>query len=71
MRQVGIVAAAGHYALDHHLPKLAEDHRRARTLSDTLIDTDKLRNDARANANQHGLCGTTEGGLSIPRKGIG
>lgn len=42
MRQVGIVAAAGHYALDHHLPKLADDHRRARTLSDTLIDTDKL-----------------------------
>jgi threonine aldolase len=32
MRQAGIIAAAGLFALDHHLPLLAEDHRRARTL---------------------------------------
>jgi len=43
MRQVGIVAAAGHYALDEHLPKLAEDHHRARMLDDGLADTNKLR----------------------------
>jgi threonine aldolase len=32
MRQVGLVAAAGLYALDHHVERLAEDHRRARRL---------------------------------------
>ncbi len=29
MRQVGILAAAAHYALDNHLPLLADDHARA------------------------------------------
>lgn len=33
MRQVGILAAACRYALDHHLERLAEDHRRAKTLA--------------------------------------
>jgi threonine aldolase len=33
MRQVGILAAAGLYALDHHVARLAEDHARARRLA--------------------------------------
>jgi threonine aldolase len=33
MRQVGILAAACLYALDHHLERLADDHRRAKTLA--------------------------------------
>ena len=33
MRQAGIVAAAGLYALDHHVERLAEDHARAKTLA--------------------------------------
>ena len=33
MRQVGILAAACLYALDHHVERLADDHRRARTLA--------------------------------------
>jgi threonine aldolase len=33
LRQVGILAAAGHYALDHHVPRLAEDHARAARLA--------------------------------------
>jgi len=33
MRQVGILAAACLYALDHHVERLAEDHRRARALA--------------------------------------
>ncbi len=33
MRQAGIIAAAGSYALDHHLERLAEDHANARTLA--------------------------------------
>jgi threonine aldolase len=33
MRQAGILAAAGIYALDHHIERLAEDHRNARRLA--------------------------------------
>ncbi len=36
MRQVGYLAAAGIYALDNHVDRLAEDHRRARLLGQTL-----------------------------------
>src|SRR3954471_830666 len=36
MRQVGVLAAAGRYALDHHLARLAEDHARARRLADAV-----------------------------------
>ena len=34
MRQAGIVAAAGLYALDHNVERLAEDHARARELAE-------------------------------------
>lgn len=33
MRQAGILAAAGLYALDHHVERLAEDHENARKLA--------------------------------------
>lgn len=36
MRQAGILAAAGLHALDHHVVRLAEDHRRARVLAEGL-----------------------------------
>ncbi|MCZ7587608.1 MAG: beta-eliminating lyase-related protein [Gaiella sp.] len=34
MRQAGIVAAAGVYALEHHVDRLADDHGRARRLAE-------------------------------------
>ena len=34
MRQVGILAAAGLHALDHHVERLAEDHEHARLLAE-------------------------------------
>jgi threonine aldolase len=34
MRQVGILAAAGLYALDHHVERLADDHENARLLAE-------------------------------------
>ena len=37
MRQAGILAAAGLYALDHHIERLAEDHFRARQLAEGLV----------------------------------
>ncbi|HDL18535.1 MAG TPA: low-specificity L-threonine aldolase [Bacteroidetes bacterium] len=36
MRQAGILAAAGIYAIDHHYQRLADDHRRAKQLADEL-----------------------------------
>jgi threonine aldolase len=36
MRQAGIVAAAGVYALEHNIERLAEDHERARRLARAL-----------------------------------
>jgi threonine aldolase len=36
MRQVGVLAAAGDYALTHHLDRLADDHIRARRLAEAL-----------------------------------
>jgi threonine aldolase len=38
MRQAGIVAAAGLYALDHNVERLADDHARARRLAEGLAD---------------------------------
>ncbi len=40
MRQVGILAAAGHYALDHNIARLAEDHLRAQKIALALAAID-------------------------------
>lgn len=39
MRQSGILAAAGLYALDHNLARLAEDHANARIIAERLAST--------------------------------
>jgi threonine aldolase len=36
MRQVGYMAAAGIYALDNHINRLKEDHKRAKDLADGI-----------------------------------
>ena len=36
MRQAGILAAAGRYALAHHIDRLADDHRRAHRVAEAL-----------------------------------
>ncbi len=41
MRQVGILAAAGLYALDVNFPKLVDDHINAQRLAEALADMDK------------------------------
>jgi threonine aldolase len=45
MRQAGILAAAGLYALDHNLDRLAEDHRNARLLAERLAPLSGVRLD--------------------------
>jgi threonine aldolase len=40
MRQIGVIAAAGHYALDHNIARLAEDHARAKKIAVAIAEID-------------------------------
>lgn len=40
MRQVGYLAAAGMYALENHVDRLAEDHSKAKEIAEVLINCD-------------------------------
>jgi threonine aldolase len=48
MRQAGIIAAAGIYALENHVERLAEDHEQARTLAQGLAQMRGIAIDADA-----------------------
>jgi threonine aldolase len=41
MRQVGLLAGAAHYALDHNIARLSEDHRRAKEIAVAIAAIDK------------------------------
>jgi threonine aldolase len=43
MRQAGVLASAALYALDHHVERLAEDHRNAQVIAQAIADTPGLR----------------------------
>ena len=43
LRQIGIVAAAAIHALDHHFDRMADDHRRAKTIAEELNTIDGFR----------------------------
>jgi threonine aldolase len=69
MRQAGIIAAAGLYALDHHVERLAEDHANARALADGLTGIDGIEIDPSSvetnivvfgHADPAGLCAALE-----------
>ncbi len=45
MRQVGSLAAAGLYALENNIERLAEDHHRAKELAKTCLELGVLEND--------------------------
>ena len=36
MRQVGVLAAAGLYALEHNVARLEQDHRQAREMAEII-----------------------------------
>ena len=40
MRQVGLLAGAAHYALDHNISRLTEDHRRAKEIAIAIASVD-------------------------------
>ncbi|MFY0989899.1 low-specificity L-threonine aldolase [Halomonas sp. C05BenzN] len=42
MRQVGILAAACHHALEHHVERLADDHRHAALLAEGLGEIEEI-----------------------------
>ena len=42
MRQAGVLAAAGLYALDHHVERLADDHTNAARLAEGLRSIDRI-----------------------------
>jgi threonine aldolase len=42
MRQAGVVAAAGLYALEHNVERLAEDHANAQRLADLLANLEGI-----------------------------
>ena len=42
MRQAGVIAAAALYALDHHVDRLADDHRNAQRLAEAINEIDGL-----------------------------
>ena len=42
MRQVGILAAAGIFALERNIDRLAEDHAKARLIADALARSDQI-----------------------------
>ncbi len=77
MRQAGIVAAAGVYALDHHVERLAEDHARARSLAEALheagvpVDLDQVEtNFVQIDAAQLGLS-RSEALARLQQAGVG
>ncbi|MDE2474229.1 MAG: PLP-dependent transferase [Alphaproteobacteria bacterium] len=45
MRQAGIIAAAGIYALDHNIGRLSEDHANARLIAEAICDAPGVRLD--------------------------
>ncbi len=48
MRQAGIIAAAGTFALRHHVDRLAEDHAHARAIAERLATVDGIEIDLEA-----------------------
>ena len=64
MRQVGIMAAGGLYALEHNIGRLADDHRRARRLAELLAGVPGLRVSPERTETNMVLADTTPSGLS-------
>ena len=67
MRQAGIIAAGGLYALRHNVARLADDHRRGRGLGERLAARAGARRRPRQAADQHGLRRHPRRGLPAAR----
>ncbi len=65
MRQAGIIAAAGVYALRHNIERLAEDHVRARRLAEALSRIDTIRVDLETVQSNIIVVDVSESGLTV------
>lgn len=74
MRQAGVIAAAGIYALKNNIDRLAEDHQNAKDLAEGLLQIDALQGKIRVNTNMVfidvGSVGTTSMPAFLQSKGI-
>lgn len=66
MRQAGILAAAGIYALDHNVDRLAEDHLNAKRLARGIADIDGLEVDVNAVETNIVYLHVRRPGLTVP-----
>ena len=66
MRQVGIIAAAGLYAIENHRSRLVEDHRRAKRLGETIDSMDVFKVDLDSLDTNIIILDGSPGGLSGP-----
>jgi threonine aldolase len=73
MRQVGILAAAGLYALDHNISRLADDHARAARLAAAFGGIEGLSVEANTNIVWVGVPAQVAGplGVHLADSGIG
>jgi len=65
MRQAGILAAAGLYALDHHRDRLADDHARARKIAEAIAELHSFTIDLEAVQTNIVIFDTTPSGKHI------
>jgi threonine aldolase len=66
MRQAGILAAAGIYALEHHTERLAEDHLNAKRLARGIAEIDGLDIDVNTVETNILYFGVRRPGLTVP-----
>ena len=67
MRQAGLIAAAGIYALEHHVTRLAEDHANARHFAELVADIPGIAMDLDAVQTNMIYLDTSELALSAPQ----
>ena len=66
MRQAGIIAAAGIYALENHVDRLAEDHANARHFAERIAEIPGIRVELDAVQTNMVYFDTSESGISAP-----
>jgi threonine aldolase len=71
MRQAGLIAAAGIYALEHHVERLAEDHGNARHFAELIAEIPGIGVDLESVQTNMVYFDTSASGLSAPQVGAG
>ncbi len=66
MRQAGVIAAGGLHAVEHHIPRLAEDHANLAVLAHGLAETPGLACDPARYPTNIAYATVTRAGLSAP-----